>query len=104
MKYQVGDVVRVREDLSDSTRDYCMEDDGSTVIAISKMCEFRGKYVTIKRAIDTPDFADAWARGYMIEEAEEAFIWTDGMFDDGCISCELEDIDTEDFSVLYDWV
>lgn len=104
MKYRVGDVVRVRKDLNISKDDYHMDDDGSSVCIVFKMLEFAGKYVTIKRAIDTLDYADAWARGYMIEEAEEAFIWTDEMFGDECIFCALEDIDKEEFSVLYDWL
>ena len=103
MKYKEGDVVRVREDL-DLYIDYYMEDDGSKVCIVSDMLKFRGECVTIKRAIDSIDYPDGWARGYMIEESGVDFIWTDEMFDAEPVPQNMLEYDAESLSVLYDWV
>ena len=68
MKYKVGDKVRVRKDLAE--KEYPMEDEQYGHVAVSYMCELRGKVVTISNAMRT---------GYFIKES--GYYWTDEMFE-----------------------
>lgn len=65
MKYQVGNKVKVRNDLT------CYREYGCR-IATKEMCAMKGKTVTIKEALDYH---------YLIEEDKGYWMWTDEMFE-----------------------
>lgn len=71
MKYKVGDKVRVRKDIDDSTA-YYMDDKSDYFYAILEMIDGAGSTVTIAEA--TPNW-------YRIEE-DKTWKWTDEMFED----------------------
>lgn len=71
MKYQVGDRVRIRKDLTEDTR-YYMENSSVFWIAIDSMVKLVGEIVTIRDLRWEGD-------GYYINES--VCIWTDGMFE-----------------------
>lgn len=79
-RYDVGDRVIVRDDLSAGDVSYCMNSgpkNGFTVIATPPMKDCAGQEVTISGICDR----DHWAYGaYLIEETGDAFVWTDEMF------------------------
>lgn len=69
MKYKVGDMVRVRPDLSESME---FDDwDGHILFVASNMASLAGKVVTIE-SIDS--------HGYRIKECDKGKIWVDEMF------------------------
>ena len=80
MKYKVGDVVRVRKDLSADGTCYRMEHSKEGTFANLDMEGKHGKLVTIKRLEDGM---------YRIEEDD--FWWTDGMFEG--LVCSLNTLD-----------
>lgn len=65
MKYQVGNKVKVRNDLT------CYREYGCRIV-IKEMCAMKGKTVTIKEALDYH---------YLIEEDKGYWMWTDEMFE-----------------------
>ena len=68
--YQVGDRVRVREDLSEDVT-YHMADSNLTDVALYGMVKLAGEVVTIKKN----------AYKYLIEEDSGGFYWVDEMFE-----------------------
>lgn len=69
---QPGTKVRVRDDLKEY-RSYKMYDDSTTDSVNKKMLKFKDSIVTIKRK-------KTYSNKYLIEEDNEEFSWTDGMF------------------------
>lgn len=65
MKYQVGNKVKVRNDLT------CHMEYGCRIVT-KEMCDMKGKTVTIKEALDYY---------YLIEEDKGYWMWTDEMFE-----------------------
>ena len=71
-KYEAGDKVRVRADLTSGCK-YSMLDGGCSLIVMDDMVSFVGKEVTIKQSLGK--------RGYLIKEDDYRFCWTDEMFE-----------------------
>lgn len=74
MKYKVGDVVKVREDLKVG------KDVGNLFVA-PPMVEFTGKLVTISSVNDDED--------YFIEEDNQTYYWIDDFFEDNDEDCNV---------------
>ena len=107
MKYRVGDVVKVRDDLRNSC--YYMDDDhkGGPVLATPDMISFRGENVTIKEVIEYADPTDSycWHTGYYIKEmGGRHLIWTDGMFECPAEQENNSAVELEPLAVLYDFL
>ena len=75
MKYKVGDIVKVREDLEEGG-------DFGRLCVSSEMAKFAGKLVTISSVNDGGD-------DYLIEEDDETYYWIDEFFKD------VENCDTD---------
>ena len=74
--YQVGDVVKVREDLEH--KPYYMDNDKYNYAnAVDEMIALAGKYVTIEE-----QYRFANSARYLIKEDHGVFYWTDEMFSD----------------------
>lgn len=111
MKYEVGDIVTVREDLS-GYRSYKMSEDteDEALCVTGEMRDLRGRNVQIYQAIDeiyVDDDCNDWHRGYRIitpdGEIMSSCIWTDDMFS-ALVEKHLDDIpEAEDLSALYEW-
>lgn len=81
MKYKVGDVVKVREDLEEGG-------DFGRVCVSSEMAEFAGKLVTIS-SVNGDD--------YFIEEDDETYYWIDEFFEnDDEEGCDVDKIIKEE--------
>lgn len=112
MKYEVGDIVKVRENLRGYSQ-YGMsdadEDDG--LLLTAEMLALRGCDVQIYQAIDevdNEDDGDNWHRGYRVitqdGEMLTGCIWTDDMFS-ALVGKDItdDDIDPEELCALYEW-
>lgn len=94
MKYQIGDRVIVREDLTVGKR-YRMED-GISNTATAEMCKLRGEVVQI---------SDYSSDQYLVSSGMESldmwnYRWTDEMFS-GLECLPLPDISNDEFNSLW---
>lgn len=92
MKYKVGDIVKVREDLKEGNGI------GNTFVN-SSMVELAGKLVTISSVNDDED--------YFIEEDDQTYYWIDDFFEDNedCnIKKEEEEKKSDEYKDIIDKV
>lgn len=105
MRYKVGDIVRVRDDL-DINKEYAMDDgeDGSLCV-VQGMVALHGQIAVIRKSYRS---GENWHCGYIIElldgEPVDCGLWTDDMFD-GFYKGEqeMDTPDAEELNLLYDW-
>lgn len=96
MKYQIGDKVKVRK-WSDMALEFGVDDDGDIkmpVYFIKDMEQFCGKIVTIKSrnvSLDEEEYYD------IMEDIEQAFCFSDDMFEDEFVSPILVGVDIYNF-------
>lgn len=106
LSLNVGDIVRVREDLERGCS-YRMNDESEfsqAYLAVGNMTDLRGTYVTIEEKFERGDFL--YYRVSDMNGCRSPFKWTNGMFDDYIIRAESESdaAEAEELCVLYEWI